>query len=100
MMKDRKRFGALLLAIGLCAVMAVSFAFIAAEADHDCTGEDCPICEAIAVNIRLLRTLGLALLALTAFFFLRCGQAARCRQDRQNRFFPGTLVSWKVRLDD
>ena len=34
MMKDRKRFGTLLLAIGLCAVMAVSFAFIAAEAEY------------------------------------------------------------------
>ena len=100
MMKDRKRFGALLLAIGLCAVMAVSFAFIAAEADHDCTGEDCPICEAIAVNIRLLRTLGLAVLVLLCFFFLLSILPARFTRERNDRVFPGTLVSWKIRLND
>ena len=99
-MKDRKRLGALLLFVGLSFVMAVSFAFIAYEADHDCCGEDCPICRAIAVNIRMLRTLGLALLALLSIFFLQHRQAVHYRQDRNNGIFSGTLVSWKVRLDD
>ena len=61
-MTGRKRFGALLLCIGLLLVLSVSTAFIAHEADHDCCGEDCPICRTIAVNISLLRTLGLAVL--------------------------------------
>ena len=54
-MTDRKRVLALLLCVGLAAVLCVSTLHIALEADHDCCGEDCPICEMIAVNVRLLR---------------------------------------------
>ena len=39
---------ALLLALVLCALC------IAAEADHDCTGEDCPVCAAIRLCERIL----------------------------------------------
>ena len=99
-MTDRKRVGALLLCIGLILVLSVSTAFIAHEADHDCCGEDCPICRTIAVNISLLRTLGLAVLAVLCFFFLLSLRSARFTQARNNRFFPGTLVSWKIRLND
>ena len=99
-MNAHKRGYALLLCISLILVLFVSSAFLIQEADHDCCGEDCPICETIAVNIQLIRTLGLALLIPAAILFLRRGQAVRCRHDRHIRFFTGTLVSWKVRLDD
>ena len=99
-MRNTKRIGALILFIGLSLIMSVSLAFIAFEAEHDCCGEDCPICRTIAVNIHLIRTLGLALLMLAAVLLLRRGQAIRCRYERYIRLFSGTLVSWKVRLDD
>ena len=99
-MTGRKRFGALLLCIGLILVLSVSVAFIAHEADHDCCGEDCPICRTIAVNISLLRTLGLAVLAVLCLFFLLSVRSARFMRERNNGFFPGTLVSWKIRLND
>ena len=99
-MANRRRVSALILCVGLVLILAVSTVFIAHEADHDCCGEDCPICRAIAVNIRMLRTLGLALLALLSIFFLQHRQAVHYRQDRNNGIFSGTLVSWKVRLDD
>ena len=99
-MRNQRRICALILFIGLSLIMSVSLAYIALEAHHDCCGEDCPICETIAVNIQLIRTLGLALLIPAAILFLRRGQAVRCRHDRHIRFFTGTLVSWKVRLDD
>ncbi|MBR3333425.1 MAG: hypothetical protein IKG23_03975 [Clostridia bacterium] len=63
-MTNAKRAGAMILCIGLVLVLAVSVVFIVHEADHDCSGEDCPICQAIAVNIRLLRLAGTA-----AFFW-------------------------------
>ena len=44
-MTNRKRAGALLLCIGLILVLSVSIIFIAHETDHDCCGEDCPICD-------------------------------------------------------
>ena len=99
-MTDRKRVGALLLCIGLILVLSISTAFIAHEADHDCCGEDCPICRTIAVNISLLRTLGLAVLAVLCFFFLLSVLPVRFKRERNNRISPGTLVSWKIRLND
>ena len=99
-MTGRKRFGALLLCIGLILVLSVSTAFIAHEADHDCCGEDCPICRTIAINISLLRTLGLAVLAALFLFFLLSARPVHCWQERYARILSGTLVSWKIRLND
>ena len=99
-MTGRKRIGALALCIGLIVILFVSTAFIIHEADHDCAGEDCPICRMIAVNLRLLRTVGFAALALSAFFFLLYIYAAYRRQGRHAGAYAGTLVSWKIRLND
>ncbi len=75
-MTNRRRVTALLLCIGLVFALAVSSAFIAHEAGHDCTGNDCPICQMIAVNVNLLRTIGLAVLLLLALFALLRGRFA------------------------
>lgn len=95
-----KRIGALLLCVGLILILSVSTAFVIHEADHDCAGEDCPICRNIAINIRLLRTIGLAALILTAFFFLRTVRFVYDRRNQYACFCPATLVSWKIRLND
>ena len=99
-MMNRKQAGALLLCIGLILALSASVVFIAHEADHDCCGEDCPVCRMIAVHIRLLHSLALAAAALAFFRFLRAGHAVRRPQDRHTLFAPATLVSWKIRLDD
>ena len=99
-MTSQKRIGALILCIGMALVLAVSAAFIIHEADHECSGEECPVCRMIAANINLLRTLGLAVIAFLAFFFLTSGRSVRGRKDRHACFFSGTPVSWKVRLND
>ena len=99
-MTNAKRTGALMLCIALAFVLAVSTAYIVHEADHDCSGEDCPICRMIVVNIKLLSSLGLAVIALLVLLFQLSGQAVRSRRDQHTRFFSGTLVSWKIRLDD
>ena len=99
-MTNRKRIGVLMLCIGLILVLSVSTAFIAHEADHDCCGEDCPICQTIAVNIRLLRTVGLAVVLLAVLTVLLDGQAVRFRRNRYAHVSFGTLVSLKIRLND
>ncbi len=99
-MTNQKRIGALMLCIGMALVLAVSAAFIIHEADHDCSGEDCPVCRMIAVNINLLRTLGLAVIAFLSLFFLLYGSSVHSWSSRYACFFSGTPVSWKVRLND
>ena len=49
-----------LLAAVLAVVMLSSAIYIAVEADHDCSGEDCAICHQIGVCENLLKSLGLA----------------------------------------
>ena len=99
-MTNRKRISALLLCAALLIMLSVSIAFIAHEAEHDCCGEDCPVCRMIAVNIRMIRTLGLIMLILQAFYALLSGQRARHREESFGLFRAGTPVSWKIRLND
>ncbi len=99
-MMNRKQLGVLLLSVGLVIMLAASSALIIHEADHDCTGEDCPVCQAIAVGRGLLRALGMAMLLLWVFFILRQNHHVRPFSRQYSRFFPHTLVSLKIRLND
>ena len=98
-MTGRKRVAALLLCIGMILVCSLSTAFVIYEADHDCAGEDCPICWNIATII-FLRTAGLAALALPVCFLLRIARVLHSQRDPYVFFCPATLVSWKIRLND
>ena len=98
---NRRRISALLLCAALVLVLAVSVAFLAGEADHDCCGDEhCPVCRMIAVNVRVLKALMLAVFALLLSRLLLSGQSARRRQETGRGYRCGTLVSWKIRLDD
>ena len=52
----KKRVIALALAVLFVAFAALSLTFMLVEANHDCSGEDCPICEQIALLSGTLRT--------------------------------------------
>ncbi|MCR5347606.1 MAG: hypothetical protein K6E38_07500 [Fretibacterium sp.] len=54
-MIEKKRLGAGVLAALFVLVALFSVAFIAVEAEHDCTGEDCPICRQMAVCANALK---------------------------------------------
>lgn len=99
-MTNRKRIAAMLLCIGLVFALAVSSACIAHEAGHSCSGEDCPICRMIAVNMNLLRTVGLAVFLLLALFAPLRKRFSHREQQRFDLPASGTLVSWKIRLND
>ena len=49
-----------LLAAVLAVVMLSSAIYLAVEANHDCSGDDCAICRQISICENLLKTLGLA----------------------------------------
>lgn len=68
-MSKRNRVLTVLLAAAVLFVMLSSAFFIAIEADHNCTGEDCPVCCQIEVCIHTLKSVGhtVVLLILAAF---------------------------------
>ncbi len=99
-MRDRKRRIALFLCLGLVFVLFASSAYIIHEANHDCTGEDCPVCQMIAVNLSVLRLSVIAGLASTAIRALLNLFRSHQRAERSDFPFFGTLVSLKIRLND
>ncbi|MBR1860716.1 MAG: hypothetical protein IJ796_02490 [Lachnospiraceae bacterium] len=80
-------------------VMFFSVFFIASEAHHECSGEDCAICDVIAVCESTIRQIGGArVFAITALFaavtaLLSIGRSV-------DRFVFSTPVSVKVRLNN
>ena len=88
-----------LLAAVLAVVMLSSAAYIAAEADHNCSGEDCAICRQISTCENLLRSLGFAgaAAAVTAALpYTLCKAVLPCTETNGTL----TLVSLKVKLSN
>ncbi len=80
-------------------VMMFSLFVIASEADHDCSGADCPICEMIAVCRNILKTLSGAVVALAALFSAFCA-VMRLVPLCKNGAGTETPISLKVKLLD
>lgn len=68
-MTKKNRLLAIMLAVTVVFVVLFSTFFIAQNANHDCIGDDCPICYEISVCEVVLKTIGLAsaVAILTAF---------------------------------
>ena len=62
----RNRVAAFVLTLLFVFVMLFSQFFIIAEAEHDCIGEYCPVCEQIAVCENALKTLSNGVAAIIA----------------------------------
>ena len=88
-----------LLAAVLAVVMLFSAVYIAVEADHDCSGEDCAICHQIGVCENLLKSLGLAgaAAAISAAFTYTVCRAILPRTEMNGTL---TLVALKVKLSN
>ena len=94
-----KRVAAGVMSLTLLLVIVLSALFLVAEADHDCAGEDCPICAVMQVCVHVLRRFGGAatiLLAVAAaailFLFAAVSGAAVFAQE--------TPVSRRIRLNN
>ena len=98
-MTKKFRFMTRLLAVVLAVVMLSSAVYIAVEADHDCTGDDCAICHQIGACETLLKSLGLAGAAAVitaAFTYTMCKAILPCTETIDTL----TLVSLKVKLSN
>ena len=95
----KRRIVAAILGLLILVVMLSSSLFIIEHADHDCVGEDCPICEQICFCERMLKTLSLAVVAAVAIFVFAVSPHTDCRQ-AETIYVPHTLVSLKVKLSN
>ena len=83
----------------LLVIVLLSTLFIAAEADHDCPGEDCPVCICIQMCKNTLRsfsnwTAALFVFVITAVFVMLTSDTL------VSAAFLDALVSKKVRLNN
>ena len=88
-----------LLAAVLAVVMLSSAVYLAVEADHDCSGDDCAICRQISICENLLKSLGLAGAAAAisaAFTYTVCRAILPCAETSGTL----TLVALKVKLSN
>jgi len=87
-----------LLAAVLAAVMLSSAVYIAVEANHNCSGEDCAICHQLQVceNLKSIGLAGAAAVFAAAVGYAPCRVIPSCAE--VVRTF--TLVSLKVKLSD
>ncbi|KSV59207.1 hypothetical protein [Acetivibrio ethanolgignens] len=98
-MTKHNRFFCILLATTVVFVLLLSVACIAVEADHDCQGEDCPICQQISICENILKNLALAGSA-TAFGAVLLYILYKAIQSYTENLQKITLVSLKVELLD
>ncbi len=99
-MKKRKHLIAALLCVLYVLSMLVSSAFILYEAGHDCTSEQCPVCQAVLLSSQLLCITGAVII--TFVYLLGIMVAQRTRQYDHAVVIPcsGTLVDWNIRLNN
>ncbi len=98
-MTRKKRILALLIAAAVFFVMIFSALYIAAESNHNCIGENCPICCQINACRNTLKNLSSAVFTAAfaaAFTYFLCRSISAC-----TNITPSfTLVSLKVKLTD
>ncbi len=93
------RISALIMSVTMLGLMLLSFFFIAAEAGHECEGEDCHICECIKQCCNTVRRIGEGAVRVIAVA-LAAGFTVLILPCAERRFSEETLVSKKIRMND
>ncbi len=95
----QKRILAFLLSICLVAIITCSMVFIVTHINHNCSGEDCPICAEIQVAEAVIHRFSTAVAVLIC-----CGAAFATISHIDSHFQcfiqANTLINKKVRMDD
>ncbi len=98
-MSKRNRIMTVLLAAAVLFVMLSSACYIAIEADHDCIGDDCPICYQISVCENTLRSVGQAVIILILAAFIGITMFSMPSFAKKPAYNT-SLVTLKVKLSD
>lgn len=89
----------------LCALLIVltlflSTAFLVKEADHECTGTDCPICSMMVQCSSNIHLLGAGLAAAAIILFFLPNFLAAQENCRPSFLVFSTLVAKNIRMND
>lgn len=99
MYQKKRNFTSIFICALLVFLMIFSLFYIAREENHDCTGEDCPICTCLHQAEQTVKTIGSSTVSacfiLSAFILLFLLPV----QWSDYRVFP-SLISQKVRLNN
>ncbi|WP_026669047.1 hypothetical protein [Butyrivibrio sp. AE3006] len=93
-----KGISLIICAVLLLAVLLSSF-FVAAELGHDCSGDECPICQMIAQSENFVNQIGTGLIILAAALLV-VFSISEFHADSFRIFAVPTLVRQKVRLNN
>lgn len=93
----KRRLLAGVLALLVLLALLVSALYLIAEADHDCTGEDCHVCAQLRLCENLLRRFAAVAVTAAALAVVCLAPAAACSACAVRRMTP---VSGRVRLNN
>ena len=93
---NKKRFVSTALVFALFFVMLLSTIYIIAETEHDCVGDNCPVCSQISQCENAINTVSSAAsIAAAAAYILMAGTVKNTSQKPAS-----TLISLKVQLTE
>ena len=98
-MTNKNRLVALVLSLTVLLVILSSVFFIAIEADHDCIGDDCPICYQIGVCENTLKSIGQAVIVVVIAAFIGLFSSAMPSFIKKMAFNT-SLVTLRVKLSN
>lgn len=95
----KRRIVALFLAMIIAASMLFSFIYLAEHTNHECKGAECPICETIVQCQNNLKTIGTAVVVISAIivFVTECTNTKLLYRDSISY---NSLITQKVRLNN
>lgn len=95
-MSRRRRIVAIVFAVLFAFAVVSSLVFISHAAGHDCCGEDCPVCAAIATICSVFRNVCVFIAATAAALVSACAAAFALRGTA--RVYAASPTSLKVKL--
>ena len=100
MQKSRlRRITAWIAMMAVLFVMLLSFLYVSQHIDHDCTGEDCPICAEMMTCANNIRSIG-ALVVTIAVAFCLCLSVKKSMHYVTAVYSDCSLISQKVRMNN
>ena len=99
-MTGRKRIIAAALAAFAAFLVLSSSVFLIEHADHDCTGEGCPVCERLCACVQNLKNLAAAAIVALAAVVVFAAVLRICAGGSLSAHAPRTPVALKVKLSD